>query len=78
MQFDVNIQDSWDDEPLHVTFFLRSQEVSPLPELTMGSLTAVFSNFEVLKGNAIRVPEPATATGALMLLALGFCGRTRR
>ena len=67
-------QDQWDEEPLLVSFFLRSQAVSPFPALTSGEATAVFSNFEVLSGSPIAVvPEPTTlltTLGALGVLAV--------
>lgn len=67
----ASVQDQWDDEPLLVSFFLRSQEVpSLLPALTSGSIEATFSNFEVLSGTPIAIPEPSTTLlAALALLA---------
>lgn len=68
------IQTAWDDEPLLVSFFLRSQAVNPLPGLTGGTLDVVFSNFEVLAGTPLSIPEPTTSLlaifGALGVLAV--------
>jgi hypothetical protein len=65
----------WDDEPLLVSFFLRSQSVSILSALQSGDVRALFSNFEVLSGEPITiVPEPAASLlailGALGVLAV--------
>ena len=72
----AGIQDQWDDEPLLVSFFLRSQEFSlaptlpSVPPLSGTSVTAVFSNFEVLSGTPVPViPEPA----AIVLALCGAC-----
>jgi hypothetical protein len=69
------IQNLWDDEPLLVSFFLRSQGVSIIPAHTSGTTTAVFSNFTVLSGAPIPVPEPAAA---VLLLAAAVGLRLRR
>ncbi|MGL4514236.1 MAG: hypothetical protein ACRCT8_14185 [Lacipirellulaceae bacterium] len=71
----ASIQNLWDDEPLLVSFFLRSQGVSIVPAHVSGTTTAVFSNFTVLGGTPIAVPEPA-ALGLLIVAALGLCRRT--
>lgn len=67
----------WDDEPLLVSFFLRSQSVSILPALQSGDVRALFSNFEVLSGTPISIPEPTTS---LLVVpgALGVLAVTRR
>lgn len=70
------IQDLWTDGPLLVSFFLRSQAITPFPALTSGQVDAYFSNFEVLSGTPISVPEPTAA--ALAALALLACRRFRR
>ncbi|QDU53849.1 PEP-CTERM sorting domain-containing protein [Aeoliella mucimassa] len=63
-------QQEWNDQPLLASFFLRSQDGSPVSgPLESGTLTAVFSNFEVLAGNATSVPEPASMV--LLATAMG-------
>ncbi|WP_146443992.1 hypothetical protein [Botrimarina colliarenosi] len=71
----AGIQDLWDDEPLLVSFFLRSQAASPFPSLTSGSVQSAFSNFEVLNGTPISVPEP---NAALLAGAAFMCCLSRR
>lgn len=75
----AGIQKQWDDEPLLVSFFLRSQELSPFPALSSGQVDAYFRNFEVLSGSPIAiVPEPTTAVLAtLALFAAGFSDKGR-
>lgn len=70
------LQNLWDDEGLLVSFFLRSQGAGIVPPLTTGTLTAVFSNVEVISGTPIAVPEPATAL-AMMLAGAVALGRRR-
>lgn len=67
-------QNQWDDEPLIVSFFLRSQAVSVFSGLSAGEVTAIFTNFEVLNGSPI--PEPATLMASLG--AIGFLAVQRR
>lgn len=55
----------WSNEPLLVSFFLRSQS------LRSDQVQAVFSNFEVLSGTPIRVPEPTAAILAACVCLLG-------
>lgn len=77
----AGVQNLWGDDPLLVSFFLRSQAVSPIPALSSGSVTALFSGFEVLSGSPITIPEPtAAALASLALLASSFPrkGRFRR
>lgn len=63
----TGLQETWDDEGLLVSFFLRSDStVGPL--WSAGDATAVFSNFRVLEGTPIEVPEPTTA---VLLAAAG-------
>jgi len=72
------IQNQWDDEPLLVSFFLRSQTASltspvpvTVPAMTSGTAGVTFRNFTVLSGSPIAaVPEPTT-TGLAVLGALG-------
>ncbi len=74
----AGIQNQWDDEPLLVSFFLRSQALSPFPALSSGQVDATFSNFEVLSGTPIAiVPEPTSSLLAI-LGALGVMAVTKR
>jgi len=72
----AGIQKQWDDEPLLVSFFLRSQALDIqvggfVPALSSGQVNATFSNFEVLSGTPIAiVPEPTTS----LLAFLGALG----
>jgi hypothetical protein len=55
----AGLQNSWNDNGLLVSFFLRSDS----PALASGSVQAVFSNFEILAGTPVPiavVPLPAT------------------
>ena len=70
----ANIQDGWTDSALLVSFFLRSDTILTFPPLTSGELSAVFSNFEVLEGTPIEVPEPA----GMALLCAGLMVAIRR
>lgn len=76
-----NVANQWTGAPLVASFFLRSQQVvlPPLidvPAQTIGQTDATFSNFEVLAGTAIRVPEPGTAL--LLGTTLLVSGRSPR
>ncbi len=69
------LAESWGDSPILTSFFLRSDNaVFPFPGLTAGSVGAYFSNFEILRGSPITIPEPATGLlailGALGVLAV--------
>ncbi|MEO1497235.1 MAG: hypothetical protein AAFV43_08810 [Planctomycetota bacterium] len=67
----------WDGENLFVSFFLRSQAVNPFPGFASGTVDAVFSNFEVLSGTPIAVPEPSSACLVLALACVGGLSRRR-
>ncbi|TWT43203.1 PEP-CTERM sorting domain-containing protein [Botrimarina hoheduenensis] len=74
----AGLQNLWDDEPLLVSFFLRSQAAGPIPALTAGSLEAVFSNFEVLSGTPLTVvPEPASLFLTVLVGGAGLICRRR-
>ena len=60
------VQNLWDDQGLLASFFLRSEGAFNLTGLSSGTLTAVFSNFEVLEGTPIVIPEPSAAMLALL------------
>ncbi len=72
------IQNQWNDEPLLVSFFLRSQAASLFTGLSSGQVDAVFSNFEVLSGSPIGVPEPSTAILATLALLASWRFPSRR
>lgn len=71
------LQSDWNDKPLLVSFFLRSQEIPLLllSELTSGDVTAVFSNFEVLSGTPIQVPEPGALVATVLALVASRLSR---
>ena len=61
----------WDDEPLLVSFFSRSQSVLIVPGIQSGLIRATFSNVTVLGGTPIpAVPEPTAA----LVAAFGVFG----
>ena len=70
------IQNEWTDAPLIASFFIRSQPVFG-SSWQGGNAEAAFSNFRVLSGTPVAIPEPST-TGVLSLAALGFCLPRRR
>jgi hypothetical protein len=69
----TGIQNSWDNELLLASFFLRSDNFLG-QSWTSGNATATFSNFRVLAGTPIAVPEP----NALVLFAIGMLAFVRR
>ncbi len=74
------LQNSWNGDDLLISFFLRSDSTSTpffIPPLSAGTVDAVFSNFEVLQGTPLAVPEPASAAIALFA-ALLYSPRRRR
>jgi hypothetical protein len=69
---------AWNGDPLLVSLFLRSQSVSVIPPLQGGFVGVTFSNFEVLSGTPITIPEPTTTVlAALALFASWRFQRTR-
>jgi hypothetical protein len=62
----AGIQNSWNNDLLLASFFLRS-DISLGQAWTSGNAIATFSNFRVLAGTPIAVPEP----NALVLFILG-------
>ncbi len=69
----VGVQNGWANESLLVSFFLRSDSTLGSP-LTSGTVETVFSNFQVLCGTAVAIPEPTS----IVLLLLGIPATIRR
>jgi hypothetical protein len=72
----TGIQNSWDDTDLITSFFLRSDSTLG-PAWQGGNGQAVFSNFRVLSGSPVVVPEPS-GLAMLALTATAFARRRRR
>lgn len=72
------IQNAWDDEALMVSFFARGG--NGFNSWGAGTADAVFSNFRVLDGTAVAVPEPPSLCLALLglLSAAGLVRRKRK
>ena len=70
------LQNGWADEYLIPSIFIRSEDYGVgIPYSTTGEGEAVFSNFEILEGDAVRaVPEPSTYAaifgGIALLIAI--------
>ncbi|MCG6936776.1 MAG: VPLPA-CTERM sorting domain-containing protein [Gammaproteobacteria bacterium] len=65
------LQHSWNGDHLLASFFLRSDDPAFFSALTSGTVSAVFSNFEVLEGTPVSiVPLPA----AVWLFGFGLAG----
>ena len=62
------IQNSWNDEALMVSFFLRSDDGALFAPWTSGQADAVFTDFSVISGTPMAIPEPST----ILLLASGL------
>ena len=62
----ANIANSWDDEELLASFFMRSDNPSGAPLWAGTSASAIFSDIRVLSGTPTTIPEPTTATIALI------------
>ncbi|MEN0110589.1 MAG: PEP-CTERM sorting domain-containing protein [Planctomycetota bacterium] len=76
------VQNQWNDRPLLLSFFLRSQTVSlttpiagTVPAMSAGVVDAVFSDLRVLSGTPIRIPEPTAALLVSLALGAGFSRR---
>lgn len=67
----AGIENNWASGDLLASFFLRSQG------WTSGTSQAVFSNFRVLEGTAVAVPEPGSAS-LVFLGGLLFLRRVRQ
>lgn len=75
------IQNQWSGGNLMASFFIRSDDPSPLQAWSGGNADAIFSNFRVLSGSPVAIPEPSTAIGTVVLagmILLRRPGRQRR
>ena len=78
------IQNSWDDDPLLVSFFARGGNGAA--SWQSGTADTIFSNFRVISGapfavgNSCAVPEPTSFAIILvnLLAVMGFCTYRRR
>ncbi|MEO1527402.1 MAG: hypothetical protein AAFX06_18385 [Planctomycetota bacterium] len=70
------IQNQWNDEALLASFFIRSDGPAGGQWLG-GDADAVFSNFRILSGSAVAVPEPS-AVGVIALFGTTLAMRRRR
>ena len=71
------IQNQWTDDKLLASFFLRSDSVPFGPSNWKGGqATAMFTNFRVLSGDPVAIPEPGPAT--LFLAVASFAGLRRK
>ncbi|WP_372896941.1 hypothetical protein [Stieleria sp.] len=74
----AGIQNQWSGDGLMPSFFIRSDDPPTLNAWGGGNADAMFSNFRVLNGNPIAIPEPSAAVATLMLTPLLISRRTRR
>ena len=70
------IQNQWNDEDLLASFFIRS-DGPPGSQWLGGDANAVFSNFRVLSGSPVAIPEPSTF-GILSVVCIFATTRRRR
>ncbi|MEL6108080.1 MAG: PEP-CTERM sorting domain-containing protein [Planctomycetota bacterium] len=70
------IQNQWNNEALLASFFIRSDGPAGAQWLG-GDADAVFSNFRVLSGSAVAIPEPSSSV-ALGLVGVWVLIRRRR
>lgn len=73
----AGIQNQWSGDGLMPSFFIRSDAPATLSTWGGGNADAVFSNFRVLNGNPVAIPEPSTAVASLFLVPALICRRTR-
>ena len=74
----TGIATQWDDEPLLVSFFSRSQSVLVVPGIQSGLIRTTFSDVTVLSGTPIpAVPEPTSLALVTGLAALVTLSRRR-
>lgn len=74
----LGIQNQWNDQLLMASFFLRSDQPPLGSAWQGGQAEAVFSNFRVLSGSPVAIPEPSSAVALLCLLTPSAMGRRRR
>ena len=74
------LQNSWNGSNLGASFFIRSETIDIFAPNGWegGNATAIFSNFRILDGMAMQIPEPGTFTATGLLLGLAFLSRRRR
>jgi hypothetical protein len=66
----AGLANGWDGQDLLASFYMRSDNPGTFPTWNGNSATALFSNFRVLGGTPIAVPEPGTAA----LVVIGGIG----
>ena len=71
----AGIQKNWSGDKLMASFFVRSGQLPFFSNWKGGNANAVFSNFRVLNGNPVAIPEP---TGIGFLAALGIIATATR
>jgi len=76
----AGLQNSWDNDHLIPSLFLRSQQpLGGIPFETTGKGEVVFSNFRILEGEAVRaIPEPSTYAAIFGVIALGLAAWRRK
>ncbi len=74
----VGLQNDWTDGPLLVSFFLRSDTVSIFTPWNSGSSDTTVTNFQVISGSAVSVPEPQSVVFILGLTMYRMSRRKRR
>lgn len=74
----TGIQNNWSDGDLMASFFLRSDAPPLTTAWQGGNADAVFSNFRVLSGSPVAIPEPSTAISSALILGVLNCRRRRR
>ena len=72
----AGIQNQWNDEDLLASFFVRSDGPAG-GEWLGGDASAVFSNFRVLSGSAVAIPEPSSLVALTLLGSYIACRRRR-